>query len=269
MPYTVTKYPAGTFSWADVLSTDIEKTKTFMTELMGWTAQDMETGVEGMKYANFLLDGIVVAGGSAMPADMEGHPSAWNNYITVDSVDETIAKAVELGGQEAMPAMDVMDIGRTAGIMDPTGAAVMIWEPKSFAGAGVVNRVGAMGWNELYTPDLKKAIPFYTKLFGWTVDADGEFESYHLIKNNGRMNGGMMEVNESFGENWKQIPPHWLTYFTVASRDETKAKALELGGSVVKEMENDQVGKMAVIADPTGAMFMAIELSVPADEWVE
>ncbi len=43
MPFTVTKYPLGTFCWADAVSTDIGATKNFMTGLQGWAGKDMPT----------------------------------------------------------------------------------------------------------------------------------------------------------------------------------------------------------------------------------
>src|SRR3989338_2960450 len=122
MSYTVTKYPQGTFSWTDVSSTNFEATKKFMTSLMGWTGTDMPAG-NGMNYTMFYVDGKTVAGGNQMPPSMKGMPSFWNNYVTVDNVDAMAKKAEELGGTVIMPAMDVLDSGRMAGIQDPTGAA--------------------------------------------------------------------------------------------------------------------------------------------------
>ena len=52
------------------------------------------------------------------------------------------------------------------------------------------------------------------------------------------------------------MPPNWFNYVTVADADAAAARARELGGAVhagpFDVMEN---GRMAVIADPTGAMF--------------
>ena len=68
-----------------------------------------------------------------------------------------------------MPPFDVMEEGRMALIMDPTGATVALWEAKNYIGAGLVNTVGAMGWNELVSPEAEKAATFYTALFGWEI----------------------------------------------------------------------------------------------------
>src|SRR5579859_322463 len=124
MAYTVTKYPQGTFSWADIVSTDIEKSKKFLTSFFGWTSQDMPTEEGKPDYTMFYLDTHVVAGGS--PTFMPNMPSFWNSYITVNNVDEMVAKAEKLGGKITMPPMDVLDSGRMASIQDPTGATVCL-----------------------------------------------------------------------------------------------------------------------------------------------
>ena len=37
-------YEPGTFSWAELATTDAEAAKTFYTTLFGWEFEDMETG---------------------------------------------------------------------------------------------------------------------------------------------------------------------------------------------------------------------------------
>lgn len=267
MSYFVTKYPQGTFCWADVSSTNVDKTINFMKELMGWTSVAMPMG-DGMDYTMFYLDGKEVAAAAPMMPDMvkNGVPSSWSNYIKVDDVDVITKKAEELGAKIVMPVMDVFDSGRMSMIADPTGAVVGLWQPQNHIGARVVNKVGAMGWNELYTNDKQKSKEFYTKLFGWTYKAGDQDEGYTTILNNGRMNGGMMKITPEM----KGMPPKWMTYFTVQNADETAKRVEELGGKVwmVKAIE---VGKIVVIQDPAGANFVGIELSPESapQEWVE
>jgi uncharacterized protein len=264
MSYTVTKYPQGTFSWADVMSTDTEATKKFMTTLMGWDSKDFPTD-QGPVYTMFSIEGKSVAGLSQMPPNMKGVPSHWNSYISVDDIEEVVGKVEELGGKVTMPTMKVMTAGKMAAISDPTGAAVMLWEAGDLIGAGLVNTIGAMGWNELRTKDMSKAEEFYGKLLGWTFEPMGD-DNYHVIKNNGRMNGGVMLIDK----NWGDVTPHWATYFTVADIDKTEAKAKENGGSVMGDITDAKgVGRFAMITDPAGATFTTIQLSTDPDPWVE
>ncbi|MBV8952007.1 MAG: VOC family protein [Actinobacteria bacterium] len=51
------------------------------------------------------------------------------------------------------------------------------------------------------------------------------------------------------------IPPHWQSYVTVADADASAATAKKAGGTVLAEpFDVMDVGRMAVVADPTGAV---------------
>ncbi len=262
MTYAVTKYPHGHFSWADVQSTDFEKTRSFLEGLFGWTSVDMPTGEGRPDYTMFYLDGKQVAGGS--PGFDKNIPTYWSNYINVDSVDTVVKKAEELGATIVMPAMDVLESGRMAAIKDPTGATVGLWQPRNHKGAAVVNTVGAMCWNELYTPDADKAKKFFEKLLGWTYSTMPGQGDYTTIINNNRMNGGVMQITPEMGS----FPPNWSVYFTVASREDSLKKVKELGGSIMTEVDVP-VGKIAFVSDPTGGFFAIMEMAQKPDEWEE
>ncbi len=263
--YTVTTYPHGTFSWADCISTDAEKAVSFYTALMGWQTQQVPMG-PGQVYTFFMQDGQRAAAVGPMPPDtaQAGVTSHWANYVTVDAVDALVPQVTALGGTVVTPPMDVFDDGRMMVIQDPTGAAVSLWQPKGSIGAGIVNTVGAMSWNELSTREPDKAAAFYSALLGWTTEDDGT--GYVVFKNQGRMNGGMMQMDDSYGD----MPAHWLTYFSVADIDAVVAKVPTLGGKVHTEVISaEQAGRFAVISDPTGAVFTAIQPSGVVDPWLE
>ena len=234
-----------------------------MTELMGWTSKDMPTTPGAPDYTQFYVGDKTVAGGSPMPPNMPGVPSMWNNYVTVDNVDAMTNKAVTLGATVAMPVMDVMDAGKMSAIADPQGAHLFLWQPKKHIGAEMVNAVGCMSWNELYTKDVEGSKKFYAALFGWTYETDDK-TGYVTIKNNGRMNGGIFAITPQMG----QMPPKWMVYFTVKSAKDTAEKVKQLGGKVW-DQKDISIGTIIIISDPTGASFIAMEMSVPPSEWVD
>ena len=259
MNYTVTKYPQGTFSWADFYSTDMEATKNFFKKVLGWEAEDSTE----VPYTMFKIPEGYVAGGSNMAP--EGFPPSWSCYVSVDDIDEITTKATELGGKVIVAPMEVLESGKMAGVQDPTGAVVMFWEPKDHIGAGVVNKVGAMVWNELYTNDVEAAKTFYGNLLGWEFDTESS-NGYTMIKNNGRANGGIMKISAEMGD----MPPHWIPYFTVEKLDSTLTIVEEANGTVVMgPVDLPGIGRMAVIAEPSGAACIAAEFSVAPEEWVE
>ncbi|PYQ63223.1 MAG: hypothetical protein DMF54_17330 [Acidobacteria bacterium] len=144
----------------------------------------------------------------------------------------------------------------------PTGAVFAVWEPRSHAGAQVVNEPGAFCWNELYTTDPKKAGDFYSELFGWTREPlqmpTGE---YTIFKRGDSQAAGMMRIPKEMGP----TPPHWLVYFAVDDSDRTVDKARGMGAKVgVPPTDIPNIGRFAILNDPQGAGFAVIKLQMPA-----
>jgi predicted enzyme related to lactoylglutathione lyase len=95
---------------------------------------------------------------------------------------------------------------------------------------------------------------FYSQLFGWEGQdmPIGPGMVYTMLKLGGKDVAALYQK----GEEMKQVPTHWASYISVTSADETAAKAKELGATVVQEpFDVMDVGRMAVITDPTGAHF--------------
>ena len=246
-----TQYTPGTFSWADLATTDQEAAKTFYGELFGWTATDNPVG-DGAYYSIMSIDGKDVAAIATQPQQQRdaGAPPVWNSYITVESADQALERAKELGASVHAAAFDVMDAGRMGVVQDPQGAYFLVWEPKSHTGASLVNAHGALSWDELATTDMEASASFYSQLFGWSVEPiEGMEMPYMVVKNSaGWNNGGIRPVTES-------EPPNWLVYFGIDDIDAAVAKVAELGGSTIAGPMPIGMGSIAVIRDPQGAVF--------------
>jgi uncharacterized protein len=242
-------YEPGTFCWVDLTTTDAEGAKAFYGDLFGWEFRDDEIpgGVYTMRHGDVV--------GAIDQQDEQ--PAHWNNYVSVTSAEETAARAKRLGARILEEPFDVAGFGRLAVFANPAGAVLCVWEPRSHIGAGRVNDVGCMGWNELQTRDSEAAGDFYGALFGWeteTIEDDGRVV-YTTIKNAGNQNGGFMPMAEQHGE----APSFWLPYFTVPSRDAAMEKARGLGGTVLAGPLDLPSGKIAVLGDPQGAAFAVFE----------
>ena len=257
--YTVTKYPHGTFNWAENSSTDPDLAIVFYMDLFGWDKYEIPID-EHNTYTMFQHQGENVAALSGMLP--EGVPSLWFNYVTVDDVDALAQVVTDNGGTISYGPWDVFDSRRLLHIADPEGAHLGLWQPKQHIGAGIVNTIGAMCWNELLTRDADTAKAFYSAVLGWEYYGD---EHYIHISNRGRNNGGMMQMDENFG----QMPPMWMPYFHVTDIDAAMKRVEELGGRVVtQKMEALDSAWFTVIEDPAGAVFYIIQLE-KADPWEE
>ncbi len=246
-----TEYAPGTFCWVDLTTTDQDSAKAFYTGLFGWTAQDNPVG-DGVYYSMMSVDGKHVCAIAPQPQFQRdaGVPPVWNSYVSVQDADATAERAKELGGTVHAPPFDVMQAGRMAVIQDPQGAYFMVWQPREHIGAALVNAPGALVWNELGSPDLDTSTAFYSALFGWTIAPfEGSPEPYLSIKNGSANNGGIRPLASP------GAPPHWLAYFGVEDLDAALARVQELGGSKHAGPIDIQIAKIAIVADPQGAIF--------------
>ena len=242
-----TSYAPGTFSWAELATSDANSAKSFYTALFGWEYEDNPIG-DGQVYSMALRDGRHVA--ALFSAD---EPPHWNCYVTVADVDQAAARAREHGATVLAEPFDVMDVGRMAVIADPTGAALCLWEARSHPGAALVNTPGAMTWNDLVTPDPDGAARFYGALFGWTTQEIPEAGGYRVITNGERTNGGIMPLDrERMGA---ETPPNWLPYFGHEDVDRLAGDVEGLGGRLLDGPIRMLQGSIAVLADPQGAVF--------------
>jgi predicted enzyme related to lactoylglutathione lyase len=114
---------------------------------------------------------------------------------------------------------------------------------------------GAFCWVELGTTDQSSAKSFYSSLFGWTP-ADfpmGPNELYTIFN---LSDGDAAAAYTMRPEERSMVPPHWNLYISVDSADNTAKRAGELGGKVIAApFDVMTFGRMAVIQDPTGAVF--------------
>lgn len=118
---------------------------------------------------------------------------------------------------------------------------------------------GTFSWVELATTDPESAKSFYGGLFGWVAEDTPIPEEagggvYTLLMLGGERVAALNE--QPPGQREAGVPPNWFSYVTVADADEASARATEVGGSVhAGPFDVMDTGRMAVISDPTGAMF--------------
>ncbi len=257
----VESYAPGTPCWVELATTDSRDAKRFYSALFGWTTFDSPIGPDQYYTMLRLRDKDVAALFQSDPAPGTAPAPAWRHYFSVASVDDAAAKATALGAKLLQAPFDVMEAGRMATLVDPTGARFALWQPGRHPGAALVNEPGAWCWNELVTANAGAAGDFYRELFGWdamTRDMGGWH--YTTFTNQGRPIAGMLQPAGDQAQ-----PPSWLAYFAVADCDATLHHAQDLGATLLAPPRDAAgVGRFAVLADPQGAAFAIIALGTEA-----
>ena len=247
----IESYTQGTPSYVELMTPDQQAAKAFYGSLFGWKIEEVPLDDQGNVYLAAEKEGDSVAGIAGQMPELAGHPAFWGVYLAVDDVDATAAKVAGAGGKVEAGPFDVMELGRMASIQDPTGARVNLWQARQTIGTTRANEPGTPQWNELVSPDLPTATKFYADVLGVEWESmPMEGGDYLCLVSGGRQVGGAM-VPQMEG-----IPPHWNVYFGTDDTDAGVARAVELGANVVAPaFDVPGVGRMAVLADPQGAMF--------------
>lgn len=245
-----TTHTLGKFVWHELMTTDVDAALKFYGGLFGWKFKTGEMGP--MKYHEIMVGERPIGGITGVMNP--GQPSAWGAYVTVDSVDDAVERARRTGGKVVVPPMDIPHTGRFATLADPAGAVIA---PFTYDGEQAkpeqegAPAPGTFCWNELLTADPAGAQRFYGELFGWTSGEwnMGEQGTYHLFRCAGKDVAGMMKTPP-------QAPrSHWLYYVAATDVDASLKKAESMGAKTqAAPMDIPEVGRMAVFADPSGAL---------------
>ena len=112
-------------------------------------------------------------------------------------------------------------------------------------------QLGAPCWSELGTTDLAAAGAFYSELLGWTPgESSADAGGYTRML----LDGDPVAATSPLYQEGQ--PVAWTVSIAVADADATTAKATAAGGTVIAPpMDVFDLGRFAVLADPTGAVF--------------
>jgi hypothetical protein len=243
----ITEYKPGNPIWIDLGTSDLAGAVTFYTKLFGWNAEDM--GPDFGHYTMMSVRGKYVCAVSPLMGPEQ--PVAWSTYLCTTDTDETVKKVKAAGGSVIAEPMEVSTSGKLAAFLDPTGAAILTWEPRDHPGAQLANEPNTWSWSELWTRDVDKAKAFYAAAFGLGTEAFGD--TYTIWTVDGRGVGGVITMP---GDVPAEVPAHWVTYFSVDDCDAAAKKVGELGGkTLTPPMDIPTVGRFAIVADGQGAAF--------------
>ena len=125
------------------------------------------------------------------------------------------------------------------------------------------SELGAFCWRDLMTTEPEEALAFYSGLFGWELSRElklGPGFIYQILKNTQGEFGGIARLPQESG-----VYPYWISYLQTPDVNATAALALELGGrQLVPPGTIPGIGRIAVLADPSGAGFALLDADAPA-----
>jgi predicted enzyme related to lactoylglutathione lyase len=247
----------GKVVWADLVTPDLATAEAFYSGLFAWTFRDIHTG--DTDYAVAIADGRPVAGIVQRPIPAGEHrQSNWLTFIAVADADRAAQLAVEGGARELAKPTTYPGRGRQAVFAGPDGAVFAILASATGDPGDYLAEPGEWIWSALLTSNPDVAAKFYQSVFGYDVfDLPSDDGLEHVVLSS--EDYARAGIN-SLPKDARRRLAHWLNFVRVADTDAAAQKAVSLGGRVLVEPRVDRHGgKIALLADPSGAPFGIME----------
>src|SRR4051794_23772576 len=166
MPTRDIPWPNGTPCWVDYGASDLEATKNFYADLLGWEYTGGEPEFGG--YLTATRNGEQAAGPG--PQQNPHDPPRWTTYFATDDAAATAVRIRDAGGTVVVEPMEVGPMGTMVIARDPEGNPFGLWQSGLNTGVRVYNEPGALVWNEAAVDNPEAARAFYGAVFGYRFD---------------------------------------------------------------------------------------------------
>ena len=241
----------GKFVWYDLFTPDMRTTGNFYQELFGWTFTDTDTAHPRIKTIS--RDSVPIANAvETKPGEKSSSESIWLGYISVPDVDKAVEQVKLQDGTIYEKPIDLADRGRVAIVIDSQGAIFGLVHSQDGDPPDPDDMQNSFMGSELWTTDMDRAMTFYTPLAGYEVKIVdvGPDLTYHLLQRDNIPRAGVTKIL------WDDVKPNWIPYIAVKDVMAAIDKAETLGGKLlIGPPKEIQENPLAIIADPTGAVF--------------
>jgi predicted enzyme related to lactoylglutathione lyase len=238
----------GKFIWADLVTDDANAAMNFYGQVFNWNFKP---------FGNYVIVGndMHPMGGiiqKARPANNSKARPRWFAYMSVSDVADAEAKVKNSGGKVLQSKTAFPKRGEQAIFADTEGAVFGVMKSKSGDPEDYAAGPGDWVWIQLLSRDAQKAGEFYRKIGGYDVVANTQPDRVndYVLVSKGYARGTVRTLVSSHPD----ANPTWLLFVRVEDINKTLERAKLFQGTVIIEPKPDLFdGKVAVIADPTGA----------------
>ncbi len=240
------------FCWNGIVTSDVAAAGQFYSETIGWTPAE-HTFPDGSTAAMLVGGGLPRA---HLRPTMPGEPSHWESYLRVQDVDQATQASADAGGAVLAPPTDIAP-GRCSVVASPSGGKLCLYhEADEAAATNPPPGIGGIVWTELHSRDVEPDVAWLKQAFGFgtgdmPIPGGG---TYTLLEVDGVRSGGACAAMHH-----PDAPSMWLNWAAVNGVDEVVERIKTLGGKALTDPSDyPGVGRMAIVADPEGAIFGVI-----------
>jgi uncharacterized protein len=255
----------GKVIWTDLVTPNVDAAKKFYGGLFGWSFRDVPGDPN---YTLAMLDDEPVAGiyRKDYPVGEQRQP-AWLAFLAVRDADAAGQLARAHGGKVLSTPRNFGHRGRQAVLSDPDGAVFGVLAAQGGDPSDYLAAPGEWIWSSVLVKDAQRETAFYRTLFGYDVhdlaleggdEADQDRGQHFVLARDNYARAGLNVLPSDEHRRY----PHWMNFVRVTDASVAAQKAAALGGRVLVEPRADRHGgQLAILADPSGAVFGVMEWS--------
>jgi predicted enzyme related to lactoylglutathione lyase len=207
-------------------------------------------------YTLFINKGKSIAGLIELQPGNQNE-NQWISYISVNDVKQAFGYVTANDGKVLLSPRIFHQQGELAIFIDPDGAAFGVLKSMSGDPEDVMAQPNEWVWADLFAKRPLLLTRFYQGIADYTVVDDNrstESDDYFLRANGfARAGVGPLPADD--------ILPNWLPYVRVKDVMSSIMKVTQLGGTTIVEPDPTLFGgKLAVIADPSGAALGIVQI---------
>jgi len=245
----------GKFVWADLVTDDALVAQKFYSELFGWKFHDYGGYFIGMNDERPLCGMFQ----RPRPKDRIAQPR-WFGYLSVSNVEKAQHAVTKAGGRVLAEPKKMPKRGEQAVFADAEGAIFGVVKSSAGDPEDFLAEPGDWIWIQLLSRDARKAAEFYRAVAGYEIieNTATNQQSDYVLTSKGYARATVRTIPPAK----EQVQPNWLPFVRVKNVGESVAQAKQLGGKALIEPKPELFGgKVAVVADPTGAAIGLLEWS--------
>ena len=243
----------GKFVWADLVTDNALVAQKFYSDLFGWKFYDYGGYFVG-RHDDRPLCGVFQR---PRPKDSLAQPR-WFGYISVNNVGRAERAVTKAGGRVMAAAKKMPERGQQAVFADAEGALFGVVKSSSGDPEDFLAEPGEWIWIQLLSRDARKAAEFYRAVAGYEIIENTEAGrvSDYVLTSEGYARATVRTIRSAD----PKVQPTWQPFVRVKNVGESVARAKALGGAVLFDPRPEVYdGKVAIIADPTGAAIGIME----------
>ena len=258
-------YEQGKFVWHDLVTTKVEASKTFYSNLFGWEFDTYKmTG--DFEYTMIYKWGRPIGGMIDVTKFKKASSiTQWISSISVSDINKSIEVSKKLGAKIYGEPLKLEGRGSLVLAADNQGAAFAMLQSSTGTPAPKVPQEGDWLWNEYWSNDVQKPAKFYSSLFGYDIvdQRIGETD-YKLLQGLGVNYTSITKLPND------KINNAWFSYVYVKDMNNVISKVEKFGGIVLMEPHTNYSGSVvALVTDPGGAALLLRTITTKEMEMIK